>query len=195
MYRVAGSTAVAGDGADGAVASSTNIMGATVNSIAVDASRNIWFGDSTYFRIRAICLNTTAGYCVGKTAGSSYRVAGLAATASGDGATGGTANNTGTGAINGIAVDAYYNVYWADSTYGRIRVVCNNTSGGYCATQTSGNMYRVAGNGVVTGDAVSNIDSNGAGLNMGTTAILSIHPTTGDLIFSGSNSLRMIRGW
>ena len=192
MYRVAGNTAVAADGANNIVAISNNIMG-TVNAIAVDASRNIWLADAQFFRIRAICINTTAGYCVGKTAGNSYQVVGTGVT--GDGATGGTANVTTTGATNGLVVDAYYNVYWTDNTYGRVRVVCNNTTGGYCASQASGNSYRVAGNGVLTGDAVSNIDSNGAGLNMGTTAILAIHPTTGDLIFSGSNSLRMIRGW
>ena len=189
MYQVAG-TGVTGDGATASVASTTTV--GALGGIAVDSYRNIWLADPTYFRVRAICNNNSGGYCSGKTAGNIYRVAGTGVT--GDGVTAGTAASTATGAVNGIAVDTYGNVFFADTTNKRIRVVCNTLTGGYCAGQVVDTSYRLSGNNGA-GDAVSNIDGSTSALDMSANAILAIHPTNNDVLFSGATAIRYIRGW
>ena len=58
----------------------------------------------------------------------------------------------------------------------------------------AGSSYRVSGTNTA-GDAVSNIDSQTAALDMGTNAILGIHPSNNDLALCGSSAIRLIRGW
>lgn len=150
IYRLAG-TGATGDGADNAVASAT-AMGAP-SAVVMDAYGNLYVADTSYFRIRVICLNTSGGFCSGKTAGNSYRYSGTGASA--DGADDSVASSTGLGRPNGMALDSYGNLFATDQTYFRIRAYCNGTQG-YCSGKTSGKTYRVVGTGV-TGDGSSDV--------------------------------------
>jgi hypothetical protein len=138
----------------------------TPTGTAIDAAGNIFFGDATNFTVRVICNNVTAvGACNGKTKGFTYFVAGTGL--SGDGADASFAIATAIGAPSAVDVDTLGNLYIADSTNRRIRVVCFNLASGYCADKSVGNMYRLAFNGTST-DGLDNVAA--ASATMGTPA-------------------------
>jgi sugar lactone lactonase YvrE len=111
-------TAVAGDGTrgyngDGGLATSTNFNNPW--DVAVDASGNIYIADSSNHRIRLVTKST-----------------GIITTVAGDGATGytgdgGLATSASLYYPYGIAVDASENIYIADSSNNRIRLVTKST--------------------------------------------------------------------
>lgn len=165
-YRIAG-TGVGADGVSNAVAAST-AMGMPYD-LAVDSYGNIFAADNNYRRIRGVCVSTS-GYCTGKTIGNVYHVAGTGT--SGDGADNSVATATDMGSVTAIALDAQENVYLADALF-RIRVVCNNTSGGYCSGKTAGNVYRYAGTGVTGNGADNTVAASSA---IGSTLALAFDP-------------------
>jgi sugar lactone lactonase YvrE len=151
MYRLA-FTGVSADGADNATAA-TATMG-TPAGMELDQFNNIYIADSTFPRIRILCQNTSGGFCSGRTAGNVYRRAGTGASA--NGANNALATATATGVPTDLAVDPWGNVFFGDTTFPRVRAICNNTSGGFCAGRTAGNVYWFAGTGT-TGDGAANV--------------------------------------
>ncbi len=143
-YRWIGST-TAGDTNN--VAMGGAVLG-LVGAVALDSFGNVWIADQQYFRIKVAC-RSTSGYCSGRTNGNIYQVAGTGAST--DGANNAVAASTALGAPFAISVDPWDNIILADSTFFRIRYLCNNTAGGFCSGKTIANSYRAAGTGV-TGD-------------------------------------------
>jgi hypothetical protein len=188
MYRFAG-TGATSNGADNGVATSTGF--GIGSALEVDPWNNVALGDS-YFRVRYVCNNTSGGFCSGRTAGRVYHAAGTGVT--GDGADDSVATATANGVSYGLAIDAAGNVYIADMTYRRIRVLCVDTTSGYCTGLTSGNIYRMIGTGVL-GDSSSSMAGNLVTLD--TPARDSIALTSSrDIIFVGSSgSMRMFLGY
>jgi sugar lactone lactonase YvrE len=119
---------VAGDGTeeykgDGGQATSAGLY--NPRGVAVDASGNIYIADSMNYRIRMVTKST-----------------GIITTVAGDGTRehkgdGGQATSAGLGFPTGVAVDASGNIYIADESNDRIRMV----------TKSTGIITTVAGNG------------------------------------------------
>lgn len=150
-YIIAGS-GTAGDGADGTDATVTN-MGVPYGAV-VDSNGNLFIADYTYFRVRAVCYNVTAaGFCSGKIAGAHYRFAGTGATA--DGADNVLASTAAMGSPGALAIDPKNNLYIADATRFRVRIICLDVTAGFCNGKTAGNVYRAVGTGV-TGNGADN---------------------------------------
>jgi trimeric autotransporter adhesin len=121
---------VAGDGTagykgDGGLATSAGLL--NPSDIAVDASGNIYIADTSNSRIRLVTKST-----------------GIITTVAGDGTIGytgdgGLATSAGLYNPNGIAVDASGNIYIADTSNSRIRLV----------TKSTGIITTVAGDGTI----------------------------------------------
>ena len=191
-YRVAG-TGVTGDGANNA-AMGTTAMGVGV-SITLDSFNNVFVGDTTTFKIRAYCLNTAGGYCSGRTAGNTFRITGGAGVAF-DTLNDSVASGAGLGIPNGIAFDGAGNLYVADASFRRIRVIClENSAAGPCLGSTIGNSFRLYGNGLVTGDPASGY--HGASIRLDTPSRGAIDfDLSGNMIYSGSSgAVRMFSGY
>ncbi len=153
VYVVAGIGSAA-DGTNGAAIARG--MG-LVYGIATDSNGNLFFTDITYFRIRAVCFNVAAaGFCNGKTAGNSYRLAGTGVT--GAGGTAVDPSVTTMGAAWGIAVDTLGNIFYADNTNRRVRAICFNVAGGgFCNGLTTNRLYNFAGAGGAATDGANGV--------------------------------------
>lgn len=180
-YNIIG-TGSSGNPTDDSTASTAAI--GTVYGMDVNSAGNVFFLDISYYKVAAVCYDTSSGYCSGKTAGKMYVVAGTGASA--DGATDTTATSAAFGYAYGMAIDAYDNVFFSDSTYYRIRAVCNSTSG-YCTSKTSGKSYRVAGDATTT-DGSSGIDASTAAI--GTPYGVTVD-SQGTIFFSDSTNYRI----
>lgn len=188
MYRFAG-TGVTGDGIN-AGTTATTAMGSPAD-ITIDPFGNIFVGDATYFRVRLICANTL-GACAGRLANKVYRALGTGVT--GDGLSGASGSSA-IGIAFGLDTDALGNLFIADSTYRRIRLLCYDVSTGACSGLTPDNSYRFFGNGIVSADTASS--TPGATTRLDTPLRDSVALTAdGDIIFSGgSGSIRMFIGY
>ncbi len=149
LYLVAGN-GTAGDTGDGNAATSAEIdnpRGAWGDTIG-----NVYIADTAGNRIRVV-----------DAFGNIHTVAGTGvASSSGDGglATSATISNP-----QGVIVDANLNVYIADSSGGKIRVVCETCGTGSpldgllaklgVSSPVNGNIYTVAGNGTTSTDSYS----------------------------------------
>lgn len=149
MYLFAG-TGVQGNG--GAGPAGITKMG-NPKVVSSDPVGNLYIIDSDYNTVRAICQNTSNGYCSGKIENNMYRIAGSGV--SGDALNDLPATTAPFGVLTGIAVDENYNVYLADNTYARIRLLCYDTGSKICENRFFGNHYRQYGNGQI-GGGVSN---------------------------------------
>jgi hypothetical protein len=154
-YRLAG-TGVAGDGSSGTLGS---VASGAIASLALDMSGNLFFSDSQYRKIRAICFNTTAGYCSGKTANNQYVFVGTGT--SGDPADG-SAFISNIGSLSGISFDGADNLLMSDNTHFRMRIACQNTNG-MCSGKTANQLFAMSGTGTSV-DGASNISLSSSGL-------------------------------
>ena len=147
LYLVAG-TGVAGDTGDGNAATSAEIN--NPRGAWGDTAGNIYIADTAGNRIRVVDASGNIHPFAGNgTAGSN-----------GDGAAATSAeiNNP-----QGVIADANLNVYIADSSGGKIRVVCETCGTGSpldqllaklsIASPVNGNIYTVAGNGTTSTDS------------------------------------------
>lgn len=139
---------VAGTGVTGATGDGAAALGAlldTPTGVAFDASGNLYIADSGNHRIRTVNSVPGTYFNVAMTANNIYAVAGT-----------GTAGLTGDGAAataatlntpRKIAFDTTGNLFIADSTNSRVRVV-NKTTGTYFGVaMTANNIYLIAGTG------------------------------------------------
>jgi hypothetical protein len=195
-YYVAGD-GTAQDGTDDVSATGGTGRFGSSYGMDVDAYNNIFFTDDYYMRVRAVCNNTVGGFCAGGTqdAGSSYRIAGLGNGQVSDGTNGATRNggSDGLGSLTGLAVDPSGNVFIMGNTNTRIRVICLNTTSGYCSSKAADKVYHWVGSGTL-GDGRSN-QAASTSLTIGSSPsadTLAIHPTTGDIIL-GDDSYDAIR--
>lgn len=130
----------------------------TPQALATDSRGNVYYGDSTYFLVRVTCYDVSpgAGFCDGKATGRSYFLAGNGISA--DGLDGSLAVASSIGTPVGLDVDANGNVFIADQTFRRVRVVCVNIAApGPCSGKVSGNIYRYIGTGGAAADAANNV--------------------------------------
>jgi hypothetical protein len=79
------------------------------------------------------------------------------------------------------------------NSYTRIRVICLNTTSGYCSSKTADKVYHWVGSSSM-GNGMSN-QAASTSLTIGSSPnadTLAIHPTTGDIVF-GDDSYDAIR--
>lgn len=190
IYRHSG-TGASANGADNSVAASTGF--GVPADVAIDPWGNVLVGDVTFPRIRAICNNTTGGYCSGKTVGNVYWYAGTGT--AGDGLSDTTATASAVSSTYGLIVDALGNTYFGDLTYRRLRIVCQDTTAGYCTGLTSGRSFRLYGNAGATTDSASGIVGAMVRLDSPSRDSLAL-TTAGELIYAGSSgAVRLFGGY
>jgi trimeric autotransporter adhesin len=132
-----GTTPVCGFAGAGGVATAATI--GQVNGVAVDASGNIFFSDSTNNIIWEVAKNTAGA----QTAGHIYIAAGTQSTTGHYGGDGGPATSAQFHSPTGIFIDIFGNLFIADTNNNVIREVsAANTSG---PSMTAGDIYTVAG--------------------------------------------------
>ncbi len=110
-----------------------------------DAFGNLVF--SAQAMVHVLCLeNQQAPYCVRRTTGRVYTVAGSDGVA--DGRHGGLASSTPMGVVSDVEVGVSGNLYIADRTFARVRVVCIRTDAlGFCQGRVPNHVYHLLGDG------------------------------------------------
>jgi hypothetical protein len=158
IYRIMG-TGITGNALD-AVNGSTGALG-LLTAIDVDPWNNIILGDSGNFFVRVYCNNALGGYCATKAvpAGKVFRAIGTGVT--GDSISDTSSSTTIISAMNAVQSDDKGNIYVAESTNRRIRVLCVDTTSTYCLGLTANNTYRMIGSGAA-GDASSGATGSSA---------------------------------
>ena len=184
IYRLAG-TGVTGNAAD-AVVGATSPFGA-ITAIDVDPWNNIILGDSTNFYVRVLCNNASGGYCESKATptGRIYRALGTGVT--GDSISDTSAATTAISLMNAVQSDDAGNIYVAESTNRRIRVLCVNSLSRFCNGLTVNNSYRMIGSGVA-GDASSGTTGASARIDTPSRDSLLFTATGAHLIYAGGGT-------
>jgi trimeric autotransporter adhesin len=144
IYTIAGNgkAGYSGDGGP-ATKAELNLPGA----VALDGAGNVVIADSLNDRIRVVAVSTGTFYGQAMTAGDIYTIAGNGTPGySGDG---GPATSAELDGPDAVAVDATGNVAIADFVNDRVRVVAAKTGTFYGQAMTAGDIYTVAGNGLV----------------------------------------------
>ena len=144
IYTVAGNgtKGYSGDGGP-AAAAALNLP----NGVAVDGMGNLVIADTTNNRVRVVAVRTGTFYRQKMTAGDIYTVAGNGQFGfSGDG---GPAKAAALNVPFGVTVDASGNLVIADTFNSRIRVVAAHAGTFYGNAMTAGDIYTVAGNGLI----------------------------------------------
>ena len=145
IYTVAGDGTLGFSG-DGGPAESAELS-LSIGEVAIDGSGNLVIGDYGNSRLRVVAASTGTFYGVPMTAGDIYTVAGNGTNSySGDG---GPATSAQLGAPAGVAVDSANNLLIADQQNQRVRVTAASTGTFYGVPMTAGDIYTVAGNGIL----------------------------------------------
>ena len=148
------------------------------SGVAVDSSGNLYIADTTDNMVATIANSTCSSSCLmglaSTTVGDIYAIAGTGtASYAGDG--GGAATTT-LNAPSGVAVDSSGDVFIADTTNNRVRMVPSSSGTFFGQVMTRGDIYTVAG----TGTACSTHTPAGCGYTSGgipqfaTTALLDL---------------------
>jgi trimeric autotransporter adhesin len=144
IYTVAGNGSFGFSG-DGGPATSATL--ADPQGVTVDGAGNLIIADSSNNRIRVVAAKTGTFYGVPMTAGDIYTVAGTGSPGfSGDG---GPATAANLGFPSSVAVDHYGNLVISLPSTGRVRVVAARTGIFYDQAMIAGDIYTVAGNGLL----------------------------------------------
>ena len=179
IYTVAGDGTAAFSG-DGGPATAAELY--FPNATAVDGAGNLVIADFYNNRIRVVAATSGTYYGQAMTAGDIYTVAGDGSpTFSGDG---GPATAAAVPFPSSVAVDRSGNLVLSEPQADRVRVVAVKAGKFYNQAMTAGDIYTVAGNGLVfesgnTGKAVdaelatpTDIAVNGSGSGTGNYALL-----------------------
>jgi trimeric autotransporter adhesin len=119
----------------------------SVGGLAVDASGNVIIADSDTSLVWVVAASTGTFYGQAMTAGHIYTVAGDGTSGySGDGV---PATSAELNSPQGVAVDPAGNLVIADVDNDRVRVVAASTGTFYGQAMTAGDIYTVAGDGVL----------------------------------------------
>jgi hypothetical protein len=144
MFRYAGKSGTAGTGdGDTGVPSNSTPLG-KIKALAFDAYNNLLIADESFYRIRVICTKTQ-GVCTGKITGNIYWLAGNGSR--GD-AAGGSPSNAAIGSPVGLALDSVGNIFIADASFTRVRLLCRVLSGACSERSGVDTMYRLTGSGL-----------------------------------------------
>jgi trimeric autotransporter adhesin len=143
IYTVAGGGASGlGDGGP-AISAQLNYP----EGVAVDGAGNLVIADTNNFRIRVVASSTGTFYGQSMTAGDIYTVAGDGSDgSSGDG---GPAISAELSYPVGVAVDGAGNLVITDTNNQVVRVVAASTGAFYGQSMTAGDIYTVAGDGIL----------------------------------------------
>ncbi len=146
IYTIAG-TGTAGSTGDSALASS-----ALLNNpwgVFVDSTNNLYIADSTNNRIRMVVGTAGTYFGSSRTANFIYTIAGGSVTNSGFAGDGGSATTTSVrlSSPQGVFVDSSKNVYIADSTNNRVRMVVGTAGTYFGSSRTANFIYTIAGTG------------------------------------------------
>ena len=142
IYTVAGDGA-AGYSGDGGLATAAELSFPT--GVAVDGAGNLVIADQGNCRVRVVAARTGTFYGQKMTAGHIYTVAGGQCGFSGDSGPATAAALS----LYGLTVDGSGDLVIADTFNSRIRVVAARTGTSYGQAMTAGDIYTVAGNGLV----------------------------------------------
>jgi hypothetical protein len=194
IYTVAGSAnyGFAGDGGPATAAWLDDPQG-----LALDKTGNVVFSDFANARVRVVATTTGTFYGQRMTAGDIYTVAGNGTFGfAGDG---GPATAAEFAYVSQLGVDGFGNLIIADGTNGgvdgndRIRVVASATRRFYGQAMTSGDVYTVAGNGVV-GYAGDGGPAGAAELSLGSGGVAS--DSFGNIVIAdaGNDRVRVMAG-
>jgi sugar lactone lactonase YvrE len=135
---------IADYGGNGVLATSVQINSS--KDVTIDSIGNLYIADTLNNRIRFVPSQTGTFFGISMTKGNIYTIAGTNDTLfNGDNIPATTANLSAPG---GIAVDSLGNVYIADTSHHRIRLVAAHTGSVFGISVTAGNIYTVAGNGM-----------------------------------------------
>jgi NHL repeat len=167
IYTIAG-TGTRGYGGDGGPATAAELDGPF--DITPDSAGNLVIADTDNYRIRVLAGATGTFYGQAMTAGDIYTVAGTGVQ--------GYAGNGGPAALamldtpQGVTLDRHGNLLIADTLNCRVRVVAEKTGTYYGQGMIAGDIYTVAGNGVLgfagdggTGTAASLYYPGGVAVN------------------------------
>jgi hypothetical protein len=144
IYTVAGN-GTQGFSGDGGPATSAELR--IPRDVTVDSAGNLVIADTINSRVRVVAARTGTFYGQPMTAGDIYTVAGNGIFGfSGDG---GPATSAALNEPGGVAVDGAGNLVIADTINSRVRVVAASTGMFYGRAMTAGDIYTVAGNGIV----------------------------------------------
>ncbi len=144
IYTVAGD-GIRGFSGDGGPATAAEI--GFPQGVAVDGAGNLVIGAAGNSRVRVVAASTGTFYGQVMTVGDIYTVAGDGTQGfSGDG---GPATKAGFDSPEGVAVDGAGNLVIADAGNSRVRVVAASTGSFYGLAMTGGDIYTVAGNGIL----------------------------------------------
>jgi hypothetical protein len=179
IYTIAGTGTAAFSG-DGGPATSADLY--FPNATAVDGAGNLVIADFYNNRVRVVAATSGTYYGIAMTAGDIYTVAGTGSAGySGDG---GPATGANVGFPSAVAVDRSGNLVISLPYADRIRVVAVRSGRFYDQAMTAGDIYTVAGNGLVfesgntgkTGNAElstpSSLAVDGSGSGAGNYALL-----------------------
>ena len=139
---------VAGDGAGGFSGDGgpATAAGLAPQGVTVDGAGNLVVADIGNDRVRVVAVTTGTFYRKKMTAGDIYTVAGGGIGGLGDG---GPATAAQLEAPDGAVTDGAGNLVIADTSDQRIRVVAVKTGTSYGRAMTAGDIYTVAGNGML----------------------------------------------
>ena len=179
----------------GGPSAATSVSVGSPAGLALDWSGNFYYYDLATARIVAYCGGSTSPLpsthvCNGVSGGNLVGLTGSGASA--NGVAGSTAQGIsigsgGTPGYGAIAVDGNTNVYFADSAYGLIRVVCQDPAGSppgnYCNGKATGvrNLYNIVGTGSASASLSLPPLAAGTPLGVGPTMALSSQPSLGQI--------------
>ena len=151
IYRVAG-TGASGFTGDGIQATRSELS--LPADVAVDSTGNLLIADTFNDRVRVVAVKTGTFYGQAMTAGDIYTIAGNGL--SGHTGDGGPATRARLRQPERVTVDAAGNAAISDPLNRRVRVVAESTGTFYGRSMTAGDIYTIAGNGL--------LDTSGNGL-------------------------------
>jgi uncharacterized protein YjiK len=140
IYTIAG-TGTAGTGADGAPLSSALNGPCGVSS---DSYGNLYIGDTATNRIRMLAKVTGTYFGISMTANNVYTIAGTGT--AGTGANGAPLTSALSSPL-GLITDSLGNLYMADQTNHRVRMLVKVTGTYFGIAMTANNIYTIAGTG------------------------------------------------
>jgi YD repeat-containing protein len=144
IYTIAGSSSgTSGSSGDGAAATSALLD--NPKGITLDASGNLYFGDSLNNRVQEVAASTSTQWGQSMTANDIYTMAGSSSGTAGHSGDGGAATSALLSAPRAVVFDSAGDLFIADGTNNRVQEVSASTSNQWGQSMTAGDVYTIAG--------------------------------------------------